>query len=487
MAGRETEEDFGEAQLRSMLSYFPFEMQMDMAHTVMLAEQKIITKKEASDILRVLKEIQEIGPEKFQLDPKKSTLFWNVEAFLIKRLGEQLGGKMHTGRSHNDIQPTLSRLTARSRVIKLIEPLTNLQDALLKVAQKHVHTVMPGYTSLQHAQPWTFGHYLLRWFYAFERDFRRLKSAYETTNLSPLGASAHAGSSWPLNRNRTAELMGFDGIMINSIDACSGSKDYVAEILASCSIMMSNVGLLCGDLFVWSSYEFGMVELADGYCGTSSIMPQKKNPWAVDWARGAAGNAVGYLANCLGAIKGTGSTDAALQDFPEVPLADALDTATDFLDLLTDVVQTIKVNEEVMLQRAGANWTTASNLADTIVRQAGLSFRTAHGIVGRLVRNTLHEGRLPDSVKGTDVDRAAKEIMGRAIGLTDEVVRASLDPKEFIRTRVTIGSVNPDEVKRMLQDGLDRLQVEKRWLEEQKRKLAEANEKLAKEVATYTG
>ncbi len=150
-----------------MLSAFPFEMQMDMAQTVMLAEQKIITEKEAGEILKVLKEIQEMGPGRFQLDPKKSTLFWNVEAFLIKRLGEQLGGKMHTGRSHNDILPTLSRLRARSKTVEVMRTLLGFQDALLRLAQKHVHTIMPGYTGLQHAQPWTFGHYLSGWFYAF--------------------------------------------------------------------------------------------------------------------------------------------------------------------------------------------------------------------------------------------------------------------------------------------------------------------------------
>ncbi len=316
----------------------------------------------------------------------------------------------------------------------------------------------------------------------FERDFRRLRNAYLTTNLSPLGASAHAGSSWPLNRARTAELLGFDGIMLNSKDAGIGTKDYVAEILAASSMMMTNVGNLSTDLWIWSSYEFGMVELADGYCGTSSIMPQKKNPWPVDWARGAAGNAVGHVASSLGAIKGL---DGSTQDFPELPLVGALEMAMDYLDVLTGVLETLKVNEEVMLQRAGANWTTASNLADTIVRQTGLSFRTAHGIVGRLVRNTLHEGRLPDSVKGTDVDRAAKEMAARTLGLSDEVVRQSLDPREFVRSRVTTGSVNPDEVKKMLEDGWRRLREEKSWLDEQEAKLAGASQKLERAIITY--
>ncbi len=472
-------------RVERMLQYFPAELQMDMAHTVMLAEQGILTSLEASSILRVLAEIEARGVDKLRIDRTKSTLFWHIEAALIEALGAHVGGKMHTGRSHNDILPTLSRLTARDRLIEVIGRLLTFRHSLLTLARQHVGTVMPGYTALQHGQPWTFGHYLSGWDYAFSRDFSRLKAAYGRTNLSPLGASALAGSSWPLDRGRTASLLGFDGVLVNSRDAGFGNKDYVAEILAAIGILMTNLSILSSDLYLWSTYEFGMVELADGFCGTSSIMPQKKNPWAVDWVRGAAGNAVGYLASCLGALKGSSSTDASMQDYPEVPLPSACTDAADYLNLISGVLDTLEVKKTRMLERARSNWTTASNLADAIVRSAGVSYRSAHGIVGKLVRESVDRGLLPRDVTGQLVDQAAVEVVGAPIGLSDDQVQEALDPTSFVESRVTQGSVKPEEVSRMLDQGLEQLRRDKRWLERAKGKLVKASQTLRTEVERY--
>lgn len=457
-----------------MLVFFPAQLEMDMAHTVMLAEQDILSRDDAARILEVLVEIRDGGPESLHIESVRSTLFWYVEATLIDRLGEQLGGRMHTGRSHNDIQPTISRMTARSELLGLLDILLRLRTTTLDVAAAHTKTVMPGYTSLQHGQPWTFGHYLSGWADAFERDFGRLVHGFGTTDLSPLGASALAGTSWPLDRERVAHLLGFGDVIVNSRDAGFGTKDYVAEILAAVSILMINLGTLCSDLYLWSSFEFGMVELDGGYSGSSSMMPQKKNPWAVDWARGAAGNAIGHFASSLGAMKGASSTDGSAQDFPETPLAESLETAADYLDLIDGVLATLDVKAEVMAERAGTNWTTASNLADTIVREAGLSFREAHGIVGRLVRSAMSAGRVPRETTTTSLDEAAVDIIGRPLGLTEQTIRTALDPMEFLSTRVTIGSVNPKEVRRMIARSRVRLRRDRRWHEERAKVLARA-------------
>ena len=467
----------------AMLRYFPAQIEMDMAHTVMLKERGILDRAEAAGILGVLDEMRQEGVDRIKVDGTRSTLFWYVESRLIAQLGEQVGGKMHTGRSHNDILPTISRLTARHDLLQLMETLTGLQAAILDLAARHVHSVMPGYTSLQHAQPWTFGHYLSAWSYAFERDFTRLRHAYETTNRSPLGASALAGSSWPLDRSRTAALLGFDGVIVNSRDAGFGTKDYVAEILAAVSIMMSDLGLLSSDLYLWSSYEFGMVELADGYCGTSSQMPQKKNPWAVDWTRGAVGASIGHFASCLGALKGASTTDGAAQDYPEAPLAESMETASDHLGLMTGVLETLEVKTEVMAERAAANWATANSLADAIVRSTGLSFRAAHGVVGALVREATARGTAPAAVTAAMVDRSAIEIVGKPVGLSDAAVREALDPEGFIRSRVTVGSVNPKEVRRMLRQGRASLGGERKWLAAQNAAIAQARGELARAVA----
>jgi argininosuccinate lyase len=221
-----------------------------------------------------------------------------------------------------------------------------------------------------------------------------------------------------------------------------------------------------------------MVELADEYCGSSSMMPQKKNPWAVDWMRGAAGNAIGDFASCLGAMKGASSTDGSAQDYPEIPLAAALERASDNIGLLTGVLATLDVKGDVMLARAGASWATASNLADAIVRATGCSFRSAHGIVGRLVRHAVADGVSPDSVTGAMLDRAAVEITGAPVGFSDDVVRTALDPVQFVASRVTQGSVNPVEVQRMLKQCQGLVRQERRWLGARKSRTALARQQL---------
>jgi argininosuccinate lyase len=469
-------------RVESQRKYLPAQLQMDMAHTVMLAEQGIVSDTEAAAILGVLRSIERDGLLNLGAGAARSSLFWYVEATLIERLGEQVGGKMHTGRSHNDIMPTVSRITARERILTLLDGIAALQDALIQVAGEHITTVMPGYTALQHGQPWTFGHYLSGWVYAFGRDVVRLQNAYRNTNQSSLGASALAGTSWPLDRDRTASLLGFDHVLPNSRDAGFATRDYVAETIAAITIAMNNVSTLCSDLYLWSSFEFGMSEMADGFSGTSSFMPQKKNAWAVDWARGAAGSMVGAFASSIAAMRGSSSTDGSAQDYPERPLADAFDLAIDYVTLIAGVVGTLSVDVEKMLERATANWTTASNLADTIAREADLSFRAAHGIVGRVVRTAIANGISPLEIRGQDIDRAASDVVGHPIGVSDQLVAEALDPTRFVQTRVTAGSVHPDEVRAMLAASASDLHEERLWLADQRQHLQAAHDSLEIEV-----
>jgi len=266
-------------------------------------------------------------------------------------------------------------------------------------------------------------------------------------------------------------------------DAGFGTKDYVAEILAATGILMSNLSTLCSDLYLWSTFEFGMIEVADGFCGTSSIMPQKKNAWALDWTRGAAGNAVGYFASCLAALRGTSSTDAMAQEYPDWPLADACTEATDYLTLVAGVLETLKVNKALMLERARANWTTASNLADAIVRIGGFSFRSAHGIVGRTVRAAGEAGIGPHQVDAIFLDGVAMQVAGRAAGLSDAQIREALDPVGFVATRVTAGGVQPDEVRAMLADGARQLIDDGDWLGVRRAQVANAAQALDAAVA----
>jgi len=470
-------------RVRGMVKYFPYEIQMDRAHTVMLSEQNIISPSDAAQILRILNELESEGFDESQIDGTKSTIFWYVEDQLIKRLGIDIGGRMHTGRSHNDIIPTLSRMNARHLILELSAVLLELRHSLIKLSESHIETVMPGYTSLQHGQPWTFGHYLIGWDHAFSRDFERLESAFQRTNKSSLGGSALVGSSWPLNRQLTADLLGFEGVMWHSRDAGFGTKDYVAESLAVQAILMSHLSTLCSDLYLWSSFEFGMIEIDDNFCGTSSIMPQKKNAWALDWTRGAAGNSVGYFASCLSALRGSSSTDAMAQEYPEWALTDAFKESADYVSLITGVIDSLKVNKPLMLERAKNNWSTASNLADAMVRHASFSFREAHSIVGQLVRHCLSQNISPDHVTIEIIDLMTLSMSKRPCGLTQDQIKDALDPLQFIKTRVTHGSVNFTEVHNMINAANDELLNHTRIRDAHVKKLKDASVQLESATA----
>lgn len=283
-----------------------------------------------------------------------------------------------------------------------------------------------------------------------------------------------------LDRERTAALLGFDGVIGNSRDAGVGTKDYVAEILASVAILMTNLPTLASDRYLWSSNELAMVELADGFCGTSSLTPQKKNPWAVDWLRGPAGNSIGYFASCLGAIRSSSSTDGSVQDYPETPLPLACLDACEYLDLMAGVFATITVKKETMLARARDSWARASNLAAVIARRADLSYRSAHAIVARLVRIAAERGDRPTEATGELLD-----VAGLALGLAQSEVREALDPEAFVATRVAEGRVNPREVEAMLALSRAGIRRDQNWLTERRRRLSSARSMLREAARGY--
>ena len=229
------------------------------------------------------------------MDPERGSVLLQVEHFLAERIGHDMAGRMHTGRSRNDHQEAANRVLVRDRLLDLADATLRLQDTVLDLALEHADALMPGYTHLQHAQPTTLGHYIMRHYYPFERDQQRLQGAFKRTNLSALGGAACVGTTWPVDRHRTAELLGHGGLVVHATDAGVFARDYPAENAAVLSILANDVGRLAGDLYVWSTWEFGMIEVEDGMANTSSIMPQKKNPEALERVRGLSGIAVGWL------------------------------------------------------------------------------------------------------------------------------------------------------------------------------------------------
>lgn len=451
---------------------------VDLAHTVMLVEEGIISEAAGRLILQQLTAINGMKAADFPTDVRKGSFLLQIESYLFSAIGEDVGGQMHTGRSRIDQGATVRRLYKRNRLLDVMERLNDLQDAIALQASRHTRTIMPGYTHMQHAQPWVFGHYLLSFSSRLHDSFQRLIQAYCRVNRNPLGAVGLAGTSWPLNRERTTELLGFDGLVTNS--KLGREAYYAAEAIGALSFVMADLNDLATDLHIWSSSEFGMVECDDSYCGTSSIFPQKKNPIALETIKKAAGSSVTWLATALGTFRAEGTGDQAVRELPLID--DALETTEGMLDLFTGVIETLLVHEERMAALLHGSWCTASNLADVVVRDTGLSFRQVHHIVARVVRNCIAQKINPSEVTSALVNQAALETVGLELHLPDGAIRDALDPLRFVETRVTEGSVGPSQIMSMLDQAERERSSTRQWVVDARASLARAQYKLNEAV-----
>lgn len=433
--------DIDEENVRAMI-------RCNMAHTIMLHERRILSRKEAGAILGALKKLDRLKGD-FPFDPVKGDLFFNVEAFVIEHAGPDLGGKMHIGRSRIDLIAALMRLKVRRNLTRIIPLVSQLQQALLAKAEETADAVMPAYTHLQPAQVATFGHYLLAFHDVLGRDLRRLTNAFESTNLSPLGAAASSGTAWPLDRGRVAELLGFESVLENTKDAAH-NYDWLPEVLAAAGILMSNVVRFATDLYIWCSHEFRLVELDGAFAASSSIMPQKKNPYSLEMIRARTGEITGAFAAVLEILKGdTGGTAFDVKLTGPRIADNAVNRTADMVALLTPLVTTLIVHRDRMLERAGDGFTTAVSLADVMVER-GFSFRTAHHIMGRLVRIAAERDLGYRDVDAALLDEAAREITGEPANLPQEVIRKALDPREFVLDRDGYGGTSPKRVRQMI-------------------------------------
>lgn len=453
-------------------------LSVDLAHTAMLVEQGIVSAETGRAILTRLLAAQALGAEDFPVDARKGSFLLQMESFLFAAIGEDVGGQMHTGRSRIDQGATVRRLYQRNRMIVVMERLLALRTVIAEQARRHVGTIMPGYTHMQQAQPWVFGHYLLSFSSRLHDSFERLAQAFARVNRNPLGAVGLAGTSWPLDRQRTTRLLGFDGLVENS--KLAREAFYGVDAIGALSFVMADLNDLATDLHVWSTSEFGLVECDDSYCGTSSIFPQKKNPTALETVRRAAGTSVTWVATALAAFRGEGTGDQAMRELPV--LDEALTTVDAMLDLFAGIMETLVVHEDRMAAALHASWCTSSNLADLIVRECGMSFRQVHHIVARVVRDSLATGVAPHALTGAMLDQAALDLAGRPLGLSDTVVRAALDPRHFVATRITDGSVGPAQVARLLEHARTEHRADLDWLHGTQARLQAAREELAQAV-----
>ena len=448
----------------------------DKAHLVMLAEENIIPPKDAASMLECLREMERLGVEKTRLEVGGG--IHSGEHFLINRLSEEIGGKIHVGRSSGDLDKVADRIKKRDKLIEVMEAVNALRDVLLKAADKHKATVMPGHTHGQQAQPTTFGHQLLAWATVLSRDFERLESVFNRINLSPAGAAIMTGTDFPLNRHRTAELLGFERPCENTLDAIHSSDDML-EVFTVIALLHSSSARWADDLIFWSANEIGMVELPDRFCGTSSILVQKKNPYALEHVRGAAAETIGGLMTAFYGEKGpTGLSVFSRNRYSKQILWRAFENVLRDLRWFSGLIPDLKANKELMLQRAGAYWAQATDIAGAMVREKGLSWRTAHQITGILIRLCLERGLDPDEVKTSLLDEAAVLYRGEPVALPEESLRKSLDPVEFVRRRDLYGGPAPEESRKRIDEYLAMLDRNKRAVAEMRRCVDEAAEKL---------
>ena len=368
-----------------------YDIQGSIAHATMLNEVNVLTSNELKEIQNGLEQIKnEITSDEFTWSIDLEDVHMNIESRLTEICGEP-GKKLHTGRSRNDQVATDIRLYLREHVLLITQELERLLNALLDLAEHEHSTIMPGFTHLQAAQPITFGHHLLAYFEMFKRDRERLQESFKRINTMPLGSAALAGTSYPINRQRTAELLGFERISQNSLDAVS-DRDFAIEFASNASLIMMHLSRLSEELILWSSAQFEFISLPDSFCTGSSIMPQKKNPDVPELVRGKTGRVTGNLISLLTLMKGQPLAYNKDNQEDKEPLFDSVETIYSCLRIFADMVPKIDANKENMLNSAIKGYTTATDLADYLVKK-GLPFRDAHDVVGKAVAYGIKENK----------------------------------------------------------------------------------------------
>ena len=377
--------------------FYKQDIEGSKAHVKMLGRQQILTEKEMNDILACLDEIlADVESGRLEITDEYEDIHSFVEANLIDRLGDT-GKKLHTGRSRNDQVALDMRLYTRDQVKETDELLKSLLQVLLRIMKENTETIMPGFTHLQKAQPITLAHHMGAYFEMFKRDRSRLHDIYERMNYCPLGSGALAGTTYPLDREYTAELLGFYGPTLNSMDGVS-DRDYLIEFLCALSTIMMHLSRFSEEVIIWNSNEYQFVEIDDAYSTGSSIMPQKKNPDIAELVRGKTGRVYGALNSILTTMKGIPlAYNKDMQEDKELSF-DAFDTVNNCIHLFTGMIATIKFNKEVMEKSAMNGFTNATDAADYLVKK-GMPFRDAHAVIGRLVLYCIENNKAIHELK----------------------------------------------------------------------------------------
>jgi argininosuccinate lyase len=467
---------------REFSSTFEQLTQINLAHLLMLHKQNIVDKNTAILIAKALLKMQKDGPGAVELDPEREDAFFNYERHLIELVGQDVGGRLHTARSRNDIAATIDRMLARDFVTRIGKELAELVDAALNQAEKFAYCVMPGYTHLQAAQPITFGYYLSAVADAWIRDLDRLLHVLETAEGCSMGACALAGTSFPIDRHLTGAMLGFARPVANSLDAVA-SRDFALELSAALSILMITCSRMSQDFYIWSTPEFGYVSFPDSIAGTSSIMPQKKNPVVLEHMRGKTGYLIGLTSAIFSTVKSThfshhgdSSRESARGCW------ESCEEALKSVELMKLLVENVEPIEERMLSQAAVDFSTVTDLADLLVRKADISFRDAHHIIGAVVRNALDRGMPANEITPEMIDSAADEQLGRRILLEKSDLAECMNPVSNVAARKSYGAPSPRLVLEHIEE--QRLFVKKKeaTIETVVQRVREARNALSREI-----
>ncbi|MCZ0754850.1 argininosuccinate lyase [Anoxybacillus sp. J5B_2022] len=412
-----------------------------IAHVTMLGKCGILPNEDVEKIRAGLLSLLEKAKQgKLEFSVAYEDIHLNIEKMLIDETGP-VGGKLHTGRSRNDQVATDMHLYLRKRVHEIIELIRELQQVLVEKAEAHVETLIPGYTHLQRAQPVSFAHHLLAYFWMLERDRERFTESLKRINKSPLGAGALAGTTFPIDRQYTAELLGFDGIYENSIDAVS-DRDFILEFLSNSSLLMMHLSRFCEELILWSSQEFQFIEIDDAFATGSSIMPQKKNPDMAELIRGKTGRVYGNLVGLLTVMKGTPlAYNKDMQEDKE-GMFDTVKTITGSLKIFAGMIATMGVRTEVMKKAVKQDFSNATELADYLAKK-GVPFREAHEIVGKLVLTCIEKGIFLADLPLSEYKEASP--------LFEEDIYEALDPYTAVNRRNSAGGTGFAEVRKAIE------------------------------------
>ncbi len=458
---------------------------INLAHVIMLVDQRIIDRESGVCLLKVLGEMRKAGPSCLDVHPEYEDYYFNVEQYVIGKVGGLIGGKMHTARSRNDLGSTLARMNARDSLVKIIDMALQLQSVLLNLAEEHTETVFTGYTHMQPAQPITFAYYLLAVAQALGRDCKRMLDAADRMNFGTLGSCAFAGTSFDVNRDQTAAFLGFDGPMFNAMDAVA-SKDYLMEIAACFTMLGSTLNRFANDLYIWSTDEFGYIEVDDSLAVCSSIMPQKKNPITFEHVKAKSAHLLGAFVSITTTLKGIPYTHVRDGSSECLHLFwDACYQTEAMLALLTQTIATMKINGDAMYIRVNANYCTITELADELVKTEGLPFRTAHGIVSIIASNSLEKGLTSAEIDVKMLDEAGEAVIGRTFGWTNEKLSRILDARRSVDTRISFGSPSPIQCGAMIKALRDDLAKDNERFSSFGEKIANAKATLQKRILEF--